>query len=162
MMFFFKLADADIAEARRVVEGLRRKVIDLKWHPVGDIVHLTEPESDRLPGKFLMIASGDTVLVPYEVVFFEATPPGDERRPFGLTAYAGYMESRSRVVPTHLGGWQWIGVMRSDDQQAVKSFIHMAAELGLEVTASLGRKVLTAKQDDTGEVRHEEGRAFPG
>ncbi len=30
MMFFFKLVDADIAEARRVVEGLRQKAIDLK------------------------------------------------------------------------------------------------------------------------------------
>ena len=81
MMFFFKLVDADIAEARRVVEGLRQKAIDLKWLPVGDVVHLTDPDSDRLPGKFLLIAAGDTVLAPHEVVFFEAAPPGDETAP---------------------------------------------------------------------------------
>ncbi len=45
MMFFFKLVDADIADARRVVEGLRQKAIDLNWLPVGDVVHLTDHEA---------------------------------------------------------------------------------------------------------------------
>jgi hypothetical protein len=164
MMFFFKLVNADIAQARRVVEQLRQRAIDLKWHPVGGIVHLTDHEcgdSDRLPGKFLLIAAGDTVLAPQEVVLFEATPPGDEPRHFGLAAYAGYMEGSSQVVPTHLAGWQWIGVIRSDDMRAIKVFIHMAAELGLEVTASSAGKVLTASKDDTGQVRYEDGPTFP-
>jgi len=162
MMFFFRLVDANIAEARRVVEELRQKAIDLKWLPVSGTVHLTDPDSDRLPGRFLLIAAGDTVLTPHEVIFFEASPPKDEAHPFGLAAYAGYMESSSHVLPTHLAGWQWIGVMRSDDQQAIMTFIETAAELGLEVTASVGDKVLTAKQDEMGEVRFEERRAFFG
>lgn len=162
MMFFFKLVKADIAEARRVVEGLRQKAIDRKWLPVGGTVHLTDPDSDRLPGKFLLIAAGDTILSPHEVVFFEATPPGDEARTFGLAAYAGYMESSNEVLPTHLAGWQWIGVIRSDDLPAMMRFIGTAAELGLEVTASVRDKVLTAKQDETGQVRFEEGPTFSG
>jgi hypothetical protein len=164
MMFFFRLVEADIAKARSVVERLRQTAIDLKWLPVGDVVHLTEQEcsdGDRLPGKFLLIATGDTVLAPHEIVFFEATPTGDEPRPFGLAAYSGYMEGNSQVVPTHLAGWQWVGVIRSSDRQGVEGFIHTAAALGLEVTGSLGGKVLTAKQDETGRVRFEERPAFP-
>ena len=42
MMFFWKLVDGEIAEARRVVEGLRQKAIDLNWLPVGDVVHLAD------------------------------------------------------------------------------------------------------------------------
>jgi hypothetical protein len=162
MMFFFKLVNAEIVEARRVVEALRQKAIDLKWHPVGDTVHLTDPDSDRLPGEFLLIAAGDTILAPHDVVFFEASPPGDEPRPFGLAAYPGYMEGNRQVVPTHLAGWQWVGVIRSKDQQAIMWFIGTAAELGLEVTASVGAKVLTVSKDRTGQVRFEERPAFPG
>ncbi len=162
MMFFFRLVDADIAKARRVVEALRQKAIDLKWLPISGTVHLTDPDSDRLPGRFLLIAAGDTVLAPHEVIFFEATPPEDEARPFGLAVYPGHMEGSSKVVATHLAGWQWIGVIRSDDQQAIMTFIKTAAELGVEVTASVGDKMLTAKQDETGEVRFDERRAFRG
>ncbi len=123
---------------------------------------MTDPDSDRLPGKFLLIAAGDTVLAPHEVIFFEATPPGDETHPFGLAVYPGHMEGSSQVVATHLAGWQWIGVIRSDDKQAIMTFIETAAELGVEVTASSGGKVLTAKKDNAGHVGFEEGRAFPG
>ena len=152
MMFFWKLAEGESADARRVVEGLRQKAIDRKWLSVGDVVHLAEPDSERLPGKFLLIAAGDAVLAPHEVIFFEATPPGDEPGPFGLAAYPSHIEGGSQVVPTHLAGWQWIGVMRSDDVPGVKDFIHTAVELGLEVTASFGGKVLTANLDGTGQV----------
>lgn len=164
MMFFWKLVNADITEVRRVVERLRQTAIALKWLPVGDVVHLTEQEcsdGDRLPGKFLLIAAGDTLLVPHDVVFFETTPTGDEPRPFGLAAYASYMEGRTGVAPTHLVGWQWIGVIRSSDRQGIEGLIHTAAGLGLEITASFEGKVLTAKQDETGQVRIEERPAFP-
>jgi hypothetical protein len=163
MMFFFRLVGADIAEARSVVERLRQTAIALKWLPVGDMVHLSDQEcsdGDRLPGKFLLIAAGDTVLAPHQVVFFEATPPGDEPRPFGLAAYPGYMEGDRQVVPTHLVGWQWVGVIRSSDRQGVEGFIHGAAELSLEVTASFEEKVLTAKQDEMGQVKFEERPGF--
>ena len=164
MMFFLKWVGAESAEARRVVERLRQRAIDLKWLPVGGVVHLADQEcaeADRLPGKFLLIAAGDTVLAPHEVFFFEATPTGDEPRPFGLAAYPGHMEGSSRVIPTHLEGWQWIGVIRSSDVQAVNEFVHAAAELGLEVTASVGGKVLTATLDEAGRGRHEERATFP-
>ncbi len=164
MLFFWKLHKADISEVRRLVGLLRQKAIDLNWLPVGDVVHLTDQEcsdGERLPGHFLLIAAGDTVLAPHKVVFFEATPPGDESRPFGLAAYAGYMESSSEVVPTHLPGWQWIGVIRSGELQAVQEFIHTAAGLGLEVTASFAGKVMTASQDETGKIKYEERPAFP-
>jgi len=163
MMFFWKLREGKI-EAGRVVEGMRQKAIDLKWLPVGDVVHLTDDQcgdGDRLPGKFLLIAAGDSVLAPHEVVFFEANPSGDEPRPFGLAAYPSYMEGSNQVVPTHLAGWQWIGVIHSSDQQGVEGFIHRAAELGLEVTAASAGKVFTAKMDETCQVRFEEGTDFP-
>src|SRR5262249_30073900 len=108
-----------------------------------------------------LISVGDTVLAPHKVFFFEATPPGDEPRPFGLASYAGHMEGRNEVVPTHLDGWQWIGVIRSSDQKGVKDFIHRAAELGVQVTASVGGKVLTATQDEKGQARFEESTEFP-
>jgi hypothetical protein len=160
MMLFWTLVEGEIADVGRVVGILRQKAIDLKWLPVGDVLHLVEPDSDRLPGKFLLIAAGETVLAPHEVVFFEATPPGDEPRPFGLAGYASHMEGSNQVVPTHLVGWQWIGVIRSSNQHGVESFIHIAAELGLEVTASFDGKVLTAKKDETGQVRFEEKTDF--
>lgn len=163
MMFILKWVGTKSAEARRVVERLRQKAIDLKWQQVGDVVHLADQACNDadLPGKFLLIAAGDTVLAPHEVFFFEATPPGDELRPFGLAAYPTHMEGDSRVIPTPLDGWQWIGVIRSSDMQAVNEFVHAAAELGLEVTASVGGKVLTATLDETGRVRQEERTAFP-
>lgn len=164
MMLFWKLVNTDITESRRVVEQLRQTVIELNWLPVSDVLHLTEQEcsdGDRLPGKFLLIASGDTVLAPHFVVFFEATPPEDEPRPFGLAAYPGYMEGSTGVAPTHLVGWQWVGVIHSSDRQGIEGLIHTAAGLGLEVTASFEGKVLTAKQDETGQVRYEERPAFP-
>ena len=71
------------------------------------------------------------------------------------------MESSSEVVPTHLPGWQWIGVIRSGELQAVQEFIHTAAGLGLEVTASFAGKVMTASQDETGKIKYEERPAFP-
>ena len=71
------------------------------------------------------------------------------------------MEGSNQVVPTHLAGWQWIGVIRSSDVQGVKDFIHTAAELGLEVTGSFGGRVLTARLDETGQVRFEERTEFP-
>ncbi len=108
----------------------------------------------------MLIAAGDTVLAPHEVVFFEATPPGDEPRPFGLAAYPSYMEGSSQVVPTQLAGWQWVGVIRSSDVQAIKGFIHTAAELGLEVTASFGGKVLTARLDGPARSGTRRGRRF--
>jgi hypothetical protein len=163
MMIFWKLVEGEIAEAGRVVEALRQKAIDLNWLPVGNVVHLTDDEcgdGERLPGKFLLIAAGETVLSPHEVVSFEATPPGDEPRPFGLAAYATHMEGSSQAVPTQLAGWQWIGVIRSSDQQAVEAFIHRAAELGLELTASSGNKVVTARLDETGQARVEERMEF--
>lgn len=166
MMFFWKLLVGEIAEVGRVVESLRQKAIDLNWLPVGDVVHLSDEEcgdGDRLPEKFLLIGAGDTALVPHEVLFFEAIPPGDEPRPFGLAAYPGHMESDNQVIPTHLAGWQWIGVIRSSEPEAAKNFLHRAVELGLEVTASVGGKVLTTHQDEAGRVRSEEERTeFPG
>jgi hypothetical protein len=164
MMFFWKLDGADFAEAHRVVEQLRQKAIDLKWLPVGEVVHLADQEcseGDRLPGRFLLIAAGDTVFAPHEAVFFEATPPGDEVRPFGLAAYPAHLEGSNKVVPTHLAGWQWVGVIRSSELQAVQDFIHKAAELGLQLTAAVGGKVLTAGLDEAGLVRYEERLAFP-
>lgn len=164
MIFFWKLLEGEIADVGHVVENLRQKAIDLKWLPVGDVVHLTDDDcrdSERLPGKFLLIAAGDSVLAPHEVVFFEAIPPGDEPRQFGLAAYPTHMEGSGQVVPTHLVGWQWIGVIRSSDQQGVDGFIHRAAELGLEVTVSSGGKVFTAKLDGTGQVKFEERTGFP-
>ncbi len=71
------------------------------------------------------------------------------------------MEGSSQVVPTHLAGWQWIGVIRSSDVQDIKCFIHTAAELGLEVTASSGGKVVTVSKDRAGRVRYEERVEFP-
>lgn len=164
MMFFWKLLEGEIADVARVVEQLRQKASDLKWLPVGDVVHLTDDvcgDGDRLPGKFLMIAAGETVLAPHEVIYFEATPPGDEPRPFGLAAYPTYMEGSRQAVLTQLVGWQWIGVIRSSDREGVKGFIHRAAELGLEVTAASEGKVLTAKLDETGQVKFEERTGFP-
>ena len=76
MLFFWKLHKADISEVRRLVGLLRQKAIDLNWLPVGDVVHLTDQEcsdGERLPGHFLLIAAGDTVLAPTKSSF--SRPP---------------------------------------------------------------------------------------
>jgi len=165
LIFFWKLEVGDVAEVRRVVEQLRLKAVELGWLPVSEVIHLTDEQcvnDDRLPTKHLLIGAGDSVLAPHEVVFFTATPPGDEPRPFGLGQYPGHIEGSGQAVPSHLGGWCWVGVIRSDDEEGVKTFLHTAAQLGVEVTASFGGTVLSARRDETGQVRYEQGSGSQG
>lgn len=150
MMFFWRLASSDLAEARRIVEQLRQKAVELGWLPASEVVHLNDEQcvnDVRLPTRHLIIGAGDSVLAPHEVVFFTASPPGDGPRLFGLAAYPTHIEGGSQAVTSHLGGWCWVGVIRSDDEEGVRSVLHTAAEHGVEVTASFGGIVV---KDQTG------------
>jgi hypothetical protein len=138
-MFFWRLAAGDQVQARKVVEQLRQQVVDLRWEAVSEVIHLTDNQcitDDRLERKFLLIGAGDTCLSPHEIIFFTACPPGDQIRPFGLAAYPCYVEGDSHVVPTHLGRWCWVGLIRSPALKAARILLQTATELGLEITVS--------------------------
>ena len=127
MMFFWKLVEADIAEVRRVVERLRQKAIDLNWLPVGDVVHLTDQEcsdGERLAWQFPDDCSRRHGSCAARGRLLRGDPDRRRTRPFGLAAYPGHMEGSSEVVPTHLAGWQWIGVIRSDDYKPSRFHPH--------------------------------------
>ncbi len=162
VLYFWKLAAGNLAEARRIVEELRAKAVELGW-PVGELLHLTDEavlNDGRLPKRHLLIAAGESVLTPSEVVFFTASAPGDEPQPFGLASYPLFIESEAEVTPSHLGAWSWVGVVRTQDVRAVQALMTVAAGLGVEATMSFAGTVMTATRNEKGEVRWEQRPAI--
>ncbi len=155
VLYFWKLLAGDLTEAQHIVEQLRLRAVELGWEPVDEVLHLSDDavlQDDRLPKRFLLIGTGETALTPNEVVFFMACAPGDESQAFGLAAYPRFVEGQAEVTPTHLGSWSWVGVVRSMDLRSISNLMHVAAELGIEVTMSCAGMQWTARKNDQGEV----------
>jgi hypothetical protein len=162
-LYFWKLAAGDLGDARRIVEELRRKAVELGWEPVGELLHLSDEavlQDDRLPKRHLLIAAGESVLTPSEVVFFLATPPGDESQAFGLAEYPRFIEGQVEVTPTHLGSWSWVGVVRAQNVRDVQAMMNVAVALGVEATTSFAGMVMTAHRNEQGDVKWDQRPAI--
>jgi hypothetical protein len=139
LLFFWKLESGDPSVALRIVTKLRQEAVELRWEPVSEVVHLADDQclnDNRLDKKFLLIGADDTCLAPHEVIYFNAFPPGDQLRPFGLAAYPTHIEGDNQVVPTQLPRWCWVGMVHTHDLEAAQQLMQVAADLGLDVTVS--------------------------
>jgi hypothetical protein len=163
IIFFWKLLDGDLADARRIVEPLQRKAVELGWEPVSELLHFCDEavvNDDRLPRRFLLIGAGESVLMPTEVIFFTACAPGDEPQAFGLASYPSFIEGQTEVTPTHLGSWSWCGVVRTQNVRAVQALMNVAATFGVDVTMSFAGVLMMATKNKKGEVRWEQRSAI--
>lgn len=115
-------------EARRLVEDLRKRALDLPFQEVGEVVELKGDacEFDRYdrdhPHRWLMIQAGQFVeregihytVAPKHVVAFSCdVGDGCEEANFGLCTYPGVLDitdprtGHARRLRTELGGWNW-------------------------------------------------------
>ncbi len=115
-------------EARRLVEELRKRALDLPFAEVGEVVELKGDacQFDRYgqdhPHRWLLVQAGQYVerehihysVMPKHVVAFSAWPgEGCEEANFGLCIYPGVLDitdprtGRARKLRTGLKGWCW-------------------------------------------------------
>ena len=112
-----------VPKARRVIEQLRQRALDLPFKEVGDLVELggTECDFDNReqddPHRWMLVQSGQYIehgdthytVIPKHVIVF-STSPGDgcEQANFGLCLYPRTIETRDgRRIRTGLKGWSW-------------------------------------------------------
>lgn len=163
VLYFWRLPEGDLSEALRIVEQLRCKAVELGWEPVGELLHLSDEtvlHDDQLPKRHLLIAAGESVLTPSEVVFFTASAPGYEPQAFGLASYAAFIEGQAEVTPSHLGAWSWVGVVRTKNVRDIQALMTAAAALGVEATMSFAGVVMTATRNEKGEVKWDQRPAI--
>jgi hypothetical protein len=109
--------------ARRSIEQLRQRALDLPLKEVGEVVEFSgtacEPNNHDKDDshRWLLIQAGATLknqdrwfhVAPTKVIAF-STWPGDgcEQANFGLATYPSTIEIKpGRSVRTRLGGWRW-------------------------------------------------------
>ncbi len=154
VLYSWWLPSGDSALARRIVDQLRERAVQIGLQSVSELVVLAGEEAEkdqRLPRRYVWTPDrGDKPLPPAEVVFFTATLAGGERASFGLGKCQG----------EEGGGWSWGGVARTFDLRTFDSFARVAAELGVEVTESFAGVVFIHKRDASGVVQTEQREAL--
>jgi hypothetical protein len=154
VLYSWRLPFGDSALARRILEQLRERAVQIGLQSVSELVALAGEEAEkdqRLPRRYVWTPDGgDKPLPPAEVVFFTATLPGGERASFGLGKYQGEDD----------GGWSWGGVARTYALRTFDNFCRAAAELGVEVTESFAGVVFIHKREETGQVQTEQREAL--
>ncbi|MCH7687409.1 MAG: hypothetical protein IH899_12135 [Planctomycetes bacterium] len=112
-----------VPKARRLVEQLRQRALDLPFNEVGDLVELggTECDFDNReqddPHRWMLVQAGQYIehggthytVIPMHLIAF-STSPGDgcEQANFGLCLYPRTIETRDgRRIRTGLKGWSW-------------------------------------------------------
>jgi hypothetical protein len=112
-----------VPKARKLIEQLRQRALDLPFQSVGDLVELGETDCDFTaceqddPNRWLLIQAGRYVehdnihytVTPKHVIAFSAWPgDGCEEANCGLCLYPGTIETREgKRIRTGLKGWSW-------------------------------------------------------
>lgn len=153
------------AKARQLVEGLRRKALDLPFSEVDEVVEFIGPDADYEtldrddPNRWLLIQSGRYVqqgdrhfsVRPTHVIAV-STSPGDgcEDANFGLALYPATIEvkvdsSNTKKIRTGLGGWSWSSFCKTEyasnpDCGGLENFLrcHLAVVKLLDHASELG------------------------
>jgi hypothetical protein len=161
-------------EARRLVEELRTKALDLPFQEVGEVVELKGDacQFDRYgqdhPHRWLLVQAGQYVerdrihysVMPKHVVAFSAWPgEGCEEANFGLCIYPGVLEitdprtGRARKLRTELKGWCWSSFCKtqyasSAEAGGVPNFLrcHLSVVRMLDHAKQIG--ILTSVSDE--------------
>jgi hypothetical protein len=162
-------------EARRLVEELRKRALDLPFQEVGEVVDLKGDacQFDRYgqdhPHRWLLVQAGQFVeregihytVAPTHVVAFNAWPgEGCEESTFGLCIYPGVLDitdprtGRARNLRTELKGWNWSSFCKtqyssSAEAGGVPNFLrcHLSVVRMLDHAKQLG---ILAKVNDEG------------
>lgn len=167
-------------DARRQVEALRQRALDLPFAQVGDLLEFRgeacDPGSHDHPGhRWLLVQAVRSVwpgeehheVGPDHVIAFTADPgTGSETANFGLCRYPQAIESRGRRLPTGLPPWSWESFCKTQyasnpDCGGVENFLrcHLSVVGLLDHAAKLG--LLGDVTDESGffEQRDVEGLA---
>ena len=162
------------AEARRLVEELRKRALDLPFQEVGEIVELKGEACsfDRCdqehPHRWLLIQAGQFVerenvhytVMPKHVIAFSADPgQGCEQANFGLCLYPAVLNIKdprtglARRLRTELTGWCWSSFCKtqyasSPDAGGVPNFLrcHLLVVRLLDHAKQLG--ILASVKDE--------------
>ena len=152
-------------KARQLVEGLRRKALDLPFNAVDEVVEFqgTDADYETLdrddPKRWLLIQSGRYVkqgnrhfsVKPTHVIAV-STSPGDgcEDANFGLCLYPATIEVpvdswNTKRIRTGFGGWSWSSFCKTEyasnpDCGGLENFLrcHLAVVKLLDHAAELG------------------------
>jgi hypothetical protein len=163
-------------EARRLVEELRKRAIDLPFKEVGEVVELTGDACafDRYdrehPHRWLLVQAGQYVerenihysVVPRHVIAVSTWPgEGCEQANFGLCLYPGILAvqdprtGQPRRLRTELKGWCWSSFCKtqyssSPEAGGVPNFIrcHLSVIRMLDHAKQLG--ILASVSDEGG------------
>ena len=121
--YTFQSDTRSVSKARRLVEQLRQRALDLPFKEVGDLIELGEGECDfdnceqDNPHRWMLVQAGQYIehegthytVIPKHLIAF-STWPGDgcEQANFGLCLYPGTIETGDgRRIRTGLKGWSW-------------------------------------------------------
>lgn len=148
------------SKAKRLVEQLRQKALDLPFKEVGEVVEVSggDADSDLLnpddPNRWLLIQAGQNLfrddkhfrIAPFSVIAF-STSPGDgaEDANFGLATYPKTIEIEGKRCRTNLGNWSWLSFCKTQyasnpDCGGVENFLrcHRAVVDLLDAADELG------------------------
>lgn len=147
-------------KARRLIEQLRSKALDLPFKQVGELVDLSGAEADfekaprGSPNNWLLIQAGQYLeidnyhytVAPEHLLAFSTLPAdGSEQANFGLAVYPKTLEVQGKRVRTGLTNWSWGSFCKTQyasDPNAggVENFLraHLAVIKLLDHAAELG------------------------
>ena len=156
----FKSSSRSLTAARKIVEQLRQKALDLPVQSVGEIVEFVGNDCDfhnqprEHPHRWLLIQAegflikGDHhVPVPAKAVVAFTVMLGDGSEPanFGLCQYPAAVEFNGKPVRTGMAGWRWSSFCKtqyssSPDCGGVENFLrcHLSLVALLDRAKELG------------------------
>ena len=162
-------------KARKLIEQLRQKALDLPFKEVGEIVDVacSEADFDKLdrddPNRWLLIQAGQYVqrgerhyrISPERVIAFSAWPgEGSEEANMGLAVYPKTMEVDGKRVRTNLGQWSWSSFCKTQyasnpEYGGVEHFLrcHLAVVKLLDHAKTLGLLIEVKDEGDFWEKR---------
>lgn len=158
--YSFKPDCGDAEAARRLVEQLRHKALELPFLEVGEILEFEGDSADfellerDAPNLWLLIQScrfverGDQLfrIKPKHVIAFRTLPrQGTEEANFGLAAFPATIDAGDQVVTTDLSGWSWCSFCKTQYASnpkvgGVENFLrgHLVLVALLDAAAELG------------------------
>ncbi|MCH7689279.1 MAG: hypothetical protein IH899_21830 [Planctomycetes bacterium] len=158
--YTFQNDTRSVPKARRVVEQLRQRALDLPFKEVGDLVELGGAECDfdnhdqDDPHRWMLVQAGQYIehedrhytITPKHLIAFSTWPgEGCEQANFGLCLYPGTIEVDGRRIRTGLRGWSWQSFCKTQyasnsECGGVENFLrcHLAVIGMLDHAAKLG------------------------
>ncbi|MGH7136525.1 MAG: hypothetical protein ACREHD_12350 [Pirellulales bacterium] len=158
--YSLQLNDGDETKARKVVEQLRRKALDVPFKEIGEVTEVSGETADFEnlghgdPNLWLLVQSCRYIeregqmfrIVPKQVIAFRTLPAdGSEEANFGLAAFPKTIEVDGAEITTDLEDWSWSSFCKTQYASNPKAggaenFVraHLAVVALLDAAAELG------------------------